>query len=69
MQADVDPEVLALSAQFEQIGNRAVRRAIAENKELGIPNAFSFRGRIVYELPDGTLTENDPFADPPAGPR
>jgi len=64
MQPTVDPEILQASSEMERIGNRAVRRAIEENRRLGIPNAFSFRGRIVYELPDGTLTEEDPFVPP-----
>ena len=50
------------------LANKAVRRAQQENRELGIPNVYSFRGTMIFELPDGTLTFENPFEqkNPPA---
>ncbi len=62
MNADRLSDLGVVTSELVRIGNRGVERALAENRRLGIPSAFSFRGRIVYELPDGTLTETDPFA-------
>ena len=45
------------------MGNEAVRDILAENRRLGIPSAFEFRGGLVFEMPDGTLTMDDPFTD------
>ena len=44
-----------------RLGNEAVREAQEENRRLGIPNVFYVGGRIVYQLPDGTITEESPF--------
>ena len=40
-----------------KLGNRAVKKAIQRNKELGVPNVYSINGTIIYELPDGTITK------------
>lgn len=46
--------------EFERIGNRAVRRAQAENHRLGLPNIYSRNGRIIYEMPNGEIVvKND----------
>ena len=37
---------------FLRIGNRAVREAQAENHRLGLPNAYSRNGNLIYEMPD-----------------
>lgn len=50
------------SAELRRIANRAVRRAQEENRRLGIPNAYSHEGRLYFELPDGQITEANPFA-------
>ncbi len=42
--------------EITKIGNRAVRKAQAENRKLGIPNVYSRKNRPYWELPDGTLT-------------
>jgi len=49
-----------------RIGNRAVRKAQEENRRLGIPNVYSINGTLLYELPDGTLTTENPFHTVPA---
>jgi len=50
-----------LSTNITRIGNRAVAKAIQENKEKGIPNVYSLNGTLVYEMPDGTITTECPF--------
>ena len=44
-----------------RIGNEAVKEAQRLNHEKGIPNVYSRNGKIVWELPDGTITDKDPF--------
>lgn len=58
---ELDIETYREAAELRRIGNRAVRKAQEENRRLGIPNAYSRRGRLYFELPNGTLTEEDPF--------
>lgn len=38
------------------IFTKAVRKAQAENKKLGLPNVYCEKGKIYYELPDGRIT-------------
>lgn len=47
--------------EIQRIGNQAVRVAQEENRRLGIPNAYSRNGRLYFELPNGEITEEDPF--------
>jgi hypothetical protein len=41
--------------------NQAVKRVQAENRQRGIPNVYSINGIIYYELPDGSLSREDPW--------
>lgn len=60
------PTAHALSTWTTRLGTRAVQRVLEENKRLGIPSALVVRGRLVFEMPDGTLTTDNPFeADAP----
>ena len=43
------------------LANEAAREAQEENRRLGIPNVYYVGGRIVYQMPDGSLTEKSPF--------
>lgn len=43
------------------LANRAIKEAQDENRRLGIPNVYSFKGTMIFELPDGTLTFENPF--------
>lgn len=54
-------EAEKLIDNITRIGNRAVAKAIKENKEKGIPNVYSLNGTLVYEMPDGTITTECPF--------
>jgi len=47
---------------IQAIGNNAVREAQRKSLENGIPNSYSKNGVIYYQLPDGTITMEDPFA-------
>lgn len=47
--------------EIKRIGNDAARKAQEENRALGIPNVYSRRGKLYYELPDGRITEESPF--------
>lgn len=55
------PETYQMAAELLRIGNRAVQKAQAENRRLGIPNAYSRDGVPYYELPNGELTRENPF--------
>lgn len=57
-----DFEVYRRALELQRIGDRAVRAAQEENRRLGIPNAYSRHGRIYYELPNGEITQKNPFA-------
>ena len=46
---------------IRKIGNDAVRLAQKKSLENGIPNSYSKNGVIYFQLPDGTITMNDPF--------
>ncbi len=56
-------ETYRQAAEFQRIGSRAVRRAQEENRRLAIPNVYAHNGTLYYELPDGTLTTENPFKD------
>jgi hypothetical protein len=60
---DTDEAIDSWALEMKRIGNRAVRKAQEENRRLGIPNTYSHRGQLYFELPSGELTLEDPFAD------
>ena len=43
------------------LGNLAVREAQQENHKNGVPNVYSINGKIIWQMPDGTFTENNPL--------
>jgi hypothetical protein len=53
-------DIFEFTAEITKIGNRAVKKAQAENRRLGIPNVYSKQGQIYWQLPDGTITTQDP---------
>lgn len=59
-EAELSSETFRELAVLTRIGNRAVRRAQAENRERGIPNVYARGGHLYYEQPDGTLAREDP---------
>jgi len=50
-----------MSATIQQIGNDAVRAVQRKNLENGIPNVYSKNGVLYFQLPDGTITMENPF--------
>jgi hypothetical protein len=60
---DIPVEVLQEMMELKQIGTESAREAQAENRRLGIPNAYSRNGTLYFELPDGTITQDDPFVE------
>jgi hypothetical protein len=46
---------------IQQIGNNAVREAQRKSLEKGIPNVYSKNGVVYFQLPDGTITMENPF--------
>jgi len=46
---------------IQQIGNNAVREAQRKSLENGIPNTYSKNGVLYFQLPDGTITMDNPF--------
>ena len=56
-----DPELYKLSSLAKKAGNKAVHEAQKKNRKLGIPNTYSFNGKIYFEMPDGTITTESPW--------
>lgn len=50
-----------ISDTIQQIGNDAVREAQKKNLANGIPNVYSKNGVLYFQLPDGTITMDNPF--------
>ena len=46
-----------------RIGNVAVKEVQKVNIKLGIPNAFSKNTNLFFELPDGTISQENPFEE------
>ena len=50
-----------MTSSIQQIGNDAVHEAQRKNIENGIPNSYSKNGVLYFQLPDGTITMDNPF--------
>ncbi len=46
---------------IQRIGNDAVREAQKKSLENGVPNVYSKNGVQYFQLPDGTITMDNPF--------
>lgn len=46
---------------IQQIANNAVREAQRKSLENGVPNVYSKNGVLYFQLPDGTITMENPF--------
>lgn len=46
--------------KMTNIFQKAIKKAQKRHKEMGIPNVYSKNGKIIWELPDGTLTNKRP---------
>jgi hypothetical protein len=49
------PETYEIAREFQRIGNKAVQKAQAENRRLGLPNIYSRDKKLIYEMPDGKI--------------
>jgi len=56
-----DIEIYKKDALINMIGIAAMNEEKKKNKDLGIPAAFMHNGKILYELPDGTITTESPW--------
>ena len=54
-------EIFRRGSEFTRIASRAVEKAKAENRRLGIPNVYTINGRLYYEKPNGELTTENLF--------
>ncbi len=58
---NVDIDTYKLAAEFTRIGNEGVREAQEESRRAGVPLVYSINGILHWELPDGSLTTEDPW--------
>lgn len=56
-----DIEIYKKDAFINKIGLAAMKEEKEKNKRLGIPSSFMQNGKIYYELPDGTITDKQPW--------
>jgi len=49
-----------LTAKVTRLANRGARKAIEQAHRAGLAVPFSIGGKIVYQLPDGTITDKCP---------
>ena len=54
-------ETYELTLEIARIGSRALREAHEENHRLGLPNIFTRNKKLYFEMPDGTITTDNPF--------
>lgn len=48
------------AVKMTRIVNEAVRLAQEENRRKGIPNVYCLNGKIIWQLPDGSVTDKCP---------
>ena len=60
-ESSIDYRTLAKLDEIVRIGRRAVRKAQADSRKLGVPNVYSINGFLYYELPSGELSRTDPL--------
>ncbi|MCH2227304.1 MAG: hypothetical protein MK033_05980 [Candidatus Caenarcaniphilales bacterium] len=56
-----DIKIYQESIKMNKIGAQAMQEEKEKNKKLGIPSSFIQNGQILYELPDGTITTEQPW--------
>ena len=49
------------SEKLLKLGNRAIKKAQENNRKKGIPNVYSINGKIIFELPNGEITNQYSF--------
>ncbi|MCP3660436.1 MAG: hypothetical protein GY830_09085 [Bacteroidetes bacterium] len=48
-------------AKLNRICARAIENAKENNRKNGVPNAFVENDKIYFEMPDGKITDKNPF--------
>ena len=54
-------ETYELTLKIARIGSRALREAHEENHRHNLPNIFTRNKNLYFEMPDGTITTDNPF--------
>ena len=54
-------ETYELTLKIARIGSRALREAHEQNHRLGLPNIFTRNKKLYFEMPNGTITTENPF--------
>jgi hypothetical protein len=54
-------ETYELTLKIARIGSRALREAHEENHRQNLPNIFTRNKILYFEMPDGTITTDNPF--------
>lgn len=60
--SELDIEVYKTAAEFGRIMSLAVHDAQEKSRRAGVPLVYSINGILHWELPDGSLTTEDPWA-------
>lgn len=58
---EISAEGYARAAEMTRIFGEAVREVQEENRRLGVSDVYTINGVIHYELPDDSLTTEDPY--------
>ncbi len=56
-----DIEIYQQTEFINKVAAQAMQEEKEKNKRLGIPSSFMQNGKIFYELPDGTITDQKPW--------
>jgi hypothetical protein len=56
-----DIDIYKLDLFINKVGNAAMNEEKKRFKEMKVPAAFMHNGKILYELPDGTITPESPW--------
>ena len=54
-------ETYELTLKIARIGSRALREAHEENHRQSLPNIFTRNKKLYFEMPNGTITTENPF--------
>lgn len=55
-----DIELYQKASLYSKLFNEAIKDAQEENRQKGIPNVYSYRGKFFYELPNGDIVTELP---------
>lgn len=64
-QGDRELQVYKTATEFQRIMSQGVHRAQEEARAAGVPCVYSINGILHWELPDGSLTTEDPGVSKP----